>query len=96
VIGNSAYGGGADLLSIPINDAQLIDTTCVNMVFPYPKSQMQQADYETVNRIFSKGIASEDEVVFYYSGHGVQVNGINYLMPLNHNITRRPTVSMRP
>ena len=89
VIGNSAYGGGADLLSIPINDAQLIDTTLRQ--YGFSVSKVTDANKQTMKQSiesFSKGIASEDEVVFYYSGHGVQVNGINYLMPLNHNITK--------
>lgn len=89
VIGNSAYGSGADLANIPINDAQLIEITLrqygftVTKVTDANKQSMKQA-IET----FSKNVASTDEVLFYYSGHGVQVNGVNYLLPLGHNIVQ--------
>jgi formylglycine-generating enzyme required for sulfatase activity len=87
IIGNSAYGGAADLASIPINDAQLIDTTLrqygftVTKVTDANKQVMKQA-IET----FAQNLSADDEVFFYYSGHGVQVKGANYLMPIGHNI----------
>ena len=40
--------------------------------------------------------AGRDAVgLFYYAGHGVQINGTNYMIPLNANIARAPDVEMR-
>lgn len=34
-------------------------------------------------RAFRQTIGPDDEVVFYFSGHGVQVDGTNYLLPID-------------
>ncbi len=37
-------------------------------------------------REFGERLRNSDVGLFYYSGHGVQVNGINYLIPINSGI----------
>ena len=41
---------------------------------------MEQAMRDFVQRVNAKGPGGEN--VFYYSGHGVQINGFNYLLPV--------------
>ena len=35
---------------------------------------------------FTSGLTNSDEAVFYYSGHGANVNGVNYLIPVGREI----------
>ncbi len=42
---------------------------------------------ETAARTFGKKLSSGGVGLFYYAGHGMQVEGVNYLIPLNANIS---------
>jgi len=81
VIGNSAY---PDMpLTNPKNDAQDIAQTFEDMGFIVIK--VLDADKEQMAMAiddFAKKIQNVNAAVFYYSGHGMQVNGQNYLIPI--------------
>ena len=86
VIGNSDYDY-AGLLRNPINDAQAISGTLeelgfkVRTVIDADKRGMEQAI-----RSFGKQLRDRKGVgLFYYAGHGMQLNGENYLLPVNIN-----------
>jgi formylglycine-generating enzyme required for sulfatase activity len=90
VIGNSAYTNGR--LPNPVNDAKLIGETLNKLGFKViTKSdadykQMKQA-IEDFGGLLDRG--GRDAVgVFYYAGHGVQLNGRNYLIPVDARIER--------
>ncbi|MEF3694300.1 MAG: caspase family protein, partial [Candidatus Cloacimonadota bacterium] len=38
---------------------------------------------------FVSGLSAEDEAFFYYSGHGIHENGVNYLIPAGVNMNDR-------
>ncbi|HXW73340.1 MAG TPA: caspase family protein [Steroidobacteraceae bacterium] len=90
VIGNSAYASG--LLPNPANDARLVHDTLEQLGFRV--IERTNADQATMKRAIQDFGASLDKAgsdavgLFYYAGHGVQLNGRNYLIPTKANIDR--------
>jgi uncharacterized caspase-like protein len=84
VIGNSAYPAGA--LANPKNDATAIAAALkkldfdVNLVVNANKSALDNAFKQ-----FSNKSEKADVALLFYAGHGVQVNGNNYIVPLDAN-----------
>ena len=94
VVGNSAYPFGP--LANPANDAKLIAETLtktgfeVTTVLDANKVTLQKALLD-----FSRDIRTKDTVgLLYYAGHGVQVNGANYLIPVDADITSESEVKI--
>ncbi len=82
IIGNSNYTDRP--LKNPTNDAVLIKNTLESIGFEV--SMTTNADRAQFNRQvsdFSRNVRGDDEIVFYYGGHGVQINGENYLLPVD-------------
>lgn len=83
VIGNAGYLG-ADRLTTPLNDANLIASRLKRLGF-------QVTHYDNLDRRamfadvadFATRARSADVIAFYYAGHGFEVNGQNYLIPVN-------------
>ena len=86
VIGNSAYNSNA--LANPVNDAKLMSATLSKLGFIV--TTVLDADQKTMKRAmidFSHKLREQDGVgLFYYAGHGVQVQGENYLVPIDAKI----------
>ena len=96
VIGNGRYS--ASPLTNPPNDAELIASTLRALGF---EVQLQKnTDQATMKRgIMDFGAALEkagaDAIgLFYYAGHGVQLSGRNYLIPVGANIARDADVEI--
>src|SRR6056297_2499465 len=83
VIGNASYQHGASLKN-PVNDANLMAQTLSQLGFDVIKKtnanlkDMQMAEVE-----FKSKLKRYDVALFYYAGHGIQVDGINYLIPVD-------------
>lgn len=92
VIGNSAYLKAS--LNNPVNDANLMAATLQDLGFTVIKrvnanrSQMAQAIAEFWSQLGSYNVA-----LFFYAGHGVQVNGVNYLIPVDATLNTQDMVS---
>jgi formylglycine-generating enzyme required for sulfatase activity len=86
VIGNASYEQGS--LKNPINDAKLVSATLESLGFKV--IQEYDLDEDGIERAvirFGRELSSADSVgLFYYAGHGAQVNGENYLIPVGSNI----------
>jgi uncharacterized protein len=83
IIGNSAYKI-AKPLSNPANDADLMATTLEKIGFKVTK--VTNADYATMNRTviqYANSLPKNAISLVYYAGHGVQVDGQNYLLPVD-------------
>lgn len=86
VIGNSAYTNNKPLNN-PANDAQavsrLLNTASfeVVMAFDLTRDVMKQTVQEFAARINEKG--PNTVALVYYAGHGMQVDGENYLVPVD-------------
>jgi Caspase domain/Glucodextranase, domain B len=81
VIGNSNYSAGLTLKN-PANDADLMSETLRNLGFEVIKRiDANKQSMEQAVRDFSKQLPYCNVALFYFAGHGVQVDGINYLIP---------------
>lgn len=81
IIGNSNYT--VSPLRNPINDANLMAATLRELDFSVTlvtDADLQRLD--TSLNEFVTDLRPEDEAVFYFSGHGANFNGENYLIPI--------------
>jgi len=86
VIGNADYQNGGSLRN-PVNDANLMEKTLQELGFEVIKKT--DADLRTMQLAtaeFTNKIQNYDVALFYYAGHGVQINGVNYLIPVDANL----------
>ena len=96
VIGNSAYKDAP--LANPVNDARLMAETLRGLGFEVIERtdanlrEMRLAIFELGDRLEAAG--KEAVGLFYYAGHGVQVDGQNYLIPLNAEIEKERHVAI--
>jgi len=94
VIGNSAYQKSP--LVNPVNDAQAMAATLGSLGFTVTKlenaSKSQMAD---AIRQFGESIKRGGVGLFYFAGHGVQVNGENFLIPVDDDIQDKSQVATK-
>jgi uncharacterized caspase-like protein len=92
VIGNGAYKNGP--LKNAVNDALDMAATLsakgFNVIL---KQNATRTDMRDAIREFAKEIEQEGVGLFYYSGHGMQVDGVNYLVPVDANIEVKAEVA---
>ena len=82
VIGEGAYRGSAALAN-PVNDAEdiaqlLREKLCFQTIL------VKDADFETLSAgigEFAQAAEGADVALFYFSGHGMQFQQVNYLLP---------------
>jgi hypothetical protein len=86
VIGNGAYLNAP--LKNPVNDAKDMAAALRNLGFSV--TLLVDGDYVAMNRAireFGNAIKRQDAVAFFYfSGHGVQYRGANYLIPARADV----------
>ena len=89
VIGNGAYPNVGELPNPP-NDAKLMAKTLRALDFDViERVNAGQKDMKRAIKLFGEKLeaAGKDAVgLFYFAGHGVQVGGTNYLIPVNVDI----------
>ncbi len=87
VIGNSTYQRPFTVLNNTINDAQAIRTILSNRGFDVIyKENISLRDFNNVLEKFYQKLGNEGVGLLYFSGHGIEFNGQNYLIPTNANI----------
>ena len=85
IIGNSDYEFAP--LKNPINDAQDMAQALRELGFDIIyKENLDQNDMKRVIREFGAKIRKGGVGLFYYAGHGLQVKGENYLIPINMKV----------
>jgi uncharacterized caspase-like protein len=85
VIGNADYAFGA--LKNPVNDARAVAHSLESLGFEVRlKENAGRGAMIDAVREFSIHAKDYRVRVFYYAGHGVQVKGKNYLVPVDANI----------
>jgi hypothetical protein len=93
VIGNSAYANGA--LRNPVNDANEIEKVLKRLGFTViiSKDSSRQKMNEAIEKFAVQLKASKGGIgLFFYAGHGVQVNGESYLMPVGAKVNQQSDV----
>jgi Caspase domain/Domain of unknown function (DUF4189) len=98
VIGNSAYQN-VTRLDNPRNDATLLADTLGGLGFTLIGGRAQldldKSAMDTAVQNFGRQVQGADVALFYYAGHGVQVSGSNYLVPVGANPTREADVDFQ-
>jgi len=85
VIGNGNYKSSP--LRNTVNDASDISSRLTSMGFAVSKgTNMSRKDMYNAIRAFGNDLKKGGVGLFYYSGHGMQVKGKNYLIPVGVNI----------
>jgi Caspase domain len=83
VIGNSAYQHTPKLEN-PGNDAADVANSLRNLGFKVIEAHdLDKAGMDRAIREFSDALSSSKVGLFYYAGHGLQVGGQNYLVPVD-------------
>jgi hypothetical protein len=98
VVGNSAYQS-VSRLENPKNDALLVADTLKRLGFTLVGGQAQveldKAGFDNAVQRFGSQSMGADVALFYYAGHGIQVRGTNYLVPISANPTREADVDFQ-
>lgn len=98
VVGNSSYQN-VTRLDNPRNDASLMAETLTALGFALIGNRAQldldKAALDNAVQSFGRQVQGADVALFYYAGHGVQVSGQNYLVPINANPTREADVDFQ-
>ena len=90
VIGNNDYQGVLSKLRNPINDARAIKNILTSRGFEViyredtGKRAMKQAIKEFYTKIKKGGVG-----FFYFSGHGIETDGQNYLIPIDAELDEK-------
>jgi uncharacterized caspase-like protein len=98
VIGNSAYQN-VTRLDNPRSDAALMAETLGSLGFTLIGGRAQldldKPAMDLAVQSFGRQVQGADVALFYYAGHGVQVSGANYLVPVSANPTREADVDFQ-
>lgn len=90
VIANWNYAN--TVLKSPSADADSMQKALVDFGFNVKRfNNLNLASLGAVIDSFAVKVKSVDEVVVYYSGHGANLNSINYLAPANVNLSNAQT-----
>jgi uncharacterized caspase-like protein len=89
VLGNSAYRNVAPLTN-PANDSARITATLKDAGFDVVDSRrdLPAAETRRALRDFADRARDADIAVVYYAGHGIEVDGANYLIPVDARLER--------
>ncbi len=89
VIGNSNYQNVARL-SNPANDAAVMTETLKDAGFDVVNSRrdLKTSEMRRALRDFSDQARDADVAVVYYAGHGIEIEGTNYLIPVDAVLER--------
>jgi uncharacterized caspase-like protein len=94
VVGNGAYKNVAQLPNPPI-DAKAMAGVLRNVGFEVVEGVNLTRDKMTEKLLdFGKRAQGADVAVFYYAGHGIAINGTNYLLPVDADIKSEMDVKL--
>jgi len=83
IIGNSAYEHASPLVN-PTNDARAMSVKLQQLGFEVIEGfDLTHAQTNAVVRDFSKSARDSDINLLFYAGHGISVDGVNYIIPVD-------------
>ena len=83
VIGNAAYDGDGELVN-PVNDATDIAKKLGD--YGFDVETVTEASHKAMDKAlqnFRNALDSSDVGLFFFAGHGMQIEGVNYLLALD-------------
>src|SRR6202790_2654466 len=94
VVGNGAYKNAQPLPNPPI-DAKAMASVLRNVGFEVVEGTNLTRDKMTERLLeFGKKAQGADVAVFFYAGHGIAINGTNYLLPVDADIKSEMDVKL--
>lgn len=88
VIGNASYN--VRPLRNPVNDAEAMSAALKHVGFTVIKrTNVNKAEMRAALREFASRLKQGGAGLFYYAGHGIQVDGENYLVPIGANVQHK-------
>ena len=88
VIGNAGYVNAA-VLKNPVNDATDVASALERLGFEVVLgTDLDQSKLRRTVKRYSEMLVGADVAVFFYAGHAVQVDGQNYLAPIDTDLER--------
>ncbi|HOH97467.1 MAG TPA: caspase family protein [Candidatus Cloacimonadota bacterium] len=81
IVGNADYSVGP--LRNPVNDANAMEAALTELGFEVTKvlNLKKNMDFVTIVKTFVDKLGPKDVGLFFYAGHGMQLNDKNYLIP---------------
>ena len=92
IIGNAKYKGAPELRN-PVNDAKAMSNALNALGFEV--IEVTDANQKEMNRaiaLFGEKLNSGAAALFFYAGHGLQVKGKNYIVPVDAQINGETAV----
>ena len=86
VVGNNAYSRQSELYNA-VNDARAVASALSEESVGFAVTKLEdatRAELTSALSEFARSLREDDVALFYFAGHGVQVDGVNYLMPVDH------------
>ena len=81
IIGNNNYRN-IPLLENAVSDAAAVSNALKQFGFRvHFERDLNEKDFKRSLRSFQQSLSGGEEIVFFYAGHGVQIEGVNYLLP---------------
>src|SRR5450432_4764414 len=94
VVGNSAYRNVAPLAN-PAIDAKSMAKLLRNVGFDVVEGSNLTRDAMTAKLLeFGKKAEGADVALFFYAGHGIAINGTNYLLPVDADLKSEMDVKL--
>jgi hypothetical protein len=97
IVGNAAYKTAAPLAN-PINDAKAVAAALgdagfeVQLVTDLSQTEMRRALRDFAANVVKKG--KDTVALIYYAGHGLQIDGENFLVPIDAKFEREADVAI--
>jgi hypothetical protein len=94
VVGNGAYRNVATLPNPPV-DAKAMGATLRNVGFDVVEGvNLTRGEMTEKLLDFGQRAQGADIALFYYAGHGIAINGVNYLLPVDADIKSEMDVKL--
>jgi formylglycine-generating enzyme required for sulfatase activity len=94
VVGNGNYQEGGTSLVNPPNDANDVATALTSIGFEVATVvDATKRDMDAALQRFARMANSADTALFFYAGHALQFQGINYLMPVDGKLQDEISIS---
>ena len=96
VIGNSTYSGYRRNLKNPANDSRLMAQNLRKLGFDVRLgNDLDRARMTKVVSDFADGLPEGATALVFYAGHGMQIGGASYLVPVDMIVTSEQSVPLR-
>lgn len=95
VIGNGAYQQAGATLEDPPRDAELIATSLAQVGFEVTLcADLGREAMASAIKSFGEAVPPDSVALFYYSGHGMQWDGFNWLVPVDAQLERSEDIEL--